>query len=635
MKLNILKISLGLLLFALLSGCSEDWLTTKPLSIYTPENVYVDKEGFESALGAGMFNIRNEFFGDGAPIITEMVQSDLSVEGTTDKAAPQQDMDQALMPSAQLDHTDYTRVGWFWDYTYNAAKYSNTVISRIDDITWDNVEDRNHILGSALFHRAYRYYRAVHQFGDVPFLDEEVNSPKTDYYTSDRWSILERLYNDMEFAYEWVRFDVERGKVNKSACGFLLMKVCMSLGKFDRAIEVGKEIVAVHPLMTERFTPNMTKPRTNLMHDLHSVEAKLDMNNTEGIFYAVSYPDIIGSARIMTMRNGVPSWNTGGAGALTPDGQRGTAWDVSSITDDVLQNPELDINKMYGRGAGRLRPTNYFQYEIWGDKERKDLRGVHNRDSWRRTEDLIYNNPALKRSGNKWYGKNMQKPVNLSVNDSIRCWFQWPHYKLFVPERETVTQWMGGETPWYIYRSAEVYLLLAESYYWKNQLTEAAQMLNVVRNRAGADPLTAADVSIGEILNERARELYYEELRHVELVRISYIYAKFGKLCEFFNRTYSLDNFSGPGGANSNIKEFGVNFWYDWVTTHNNFYREHVTTSWHTYRISVHHILWPIPENAIISNVNGVINQNAGYPGTENNVAPLMVEPVSPQTVGF
>ena len=43
----------------------------------------------------------------------------------------------------------------------------------------------------------------------------------------------------------------------------------------------------------------------------------------------------------------------------------------------------------------------------------------------------------------------------MAVEDTIRCWFSWPHYKLFVPD-PLQTQWQGGETPWYIYRSAEV-----------------------------------------------------------------------------------------------------------------------------------------------------------------------------------
>ena len=58
---------------------------------------------------------------------------------------------------------------------------------------------------------------------------------------------------------------------------------------------MGNEIVAKHPLMTQRFTSNRTKPRTNLMHDLHSIEAKFDMSNTEGLMYVVAYPEVDGS----------------------------------------------------------------------------------------------------------------------------------------------------------------------------------------------------------------------------------------------------------------------------------------------------------------------------------------------------
>lgn len=636
-KKNIIKmVKLSVLsCFVAFWACSESWLDTNPLSFYTPENVYVDKYGFESTLGACMRNLVSEYYDDAAPILTEMVQSDICVEGTTNKSGPQQDMDKALLPGAQLNSTDYTRVGWYWSSLFNVTKYCNTVISRIDDIKWNDEKERNHVLGSALFFRAFRYYRAVHQFGDVPFLDEEITSPKTDFYSHNRWDILERLYNDMEFAYKWVDEKAERGKTNKSACGVLLMKICMSLGKFDRAIEVGNEIISKHPLMTSRFTPNQTKPRTNLMHDLHSVEAKLDMKNTEGLFYISSYPNVVGSARSFTMRNGVPSWNTGGQGTITPDGKTGTAWNVSSIVEDVLLDPDLDINKSYGRGTGKARNTNYFQYDIWGPKELNDLRGVHNRDSWRRTEDLKYNNPNLKKSGNRWYRQHLQKNKNISVNDSIMCWYQWPHYKIFVPEKETATQWWGGESPWYIYRSAEVYLMLGECYYWKDQPDKAANIINIVRSRAGADPLVSADINIGEILNERARELYYEEPRHTEIVRIAYYYAKSGKNCEIFNRKYSLDNISGPAEAGTNLKQAGINFWWDWVNSKNNFYRERITTSWSTYQVSVHHILWPIPENAIISNVNGVINQNSGYSGSDNNRTPLPVEPKSPQTEGY
>lgn len=624
-KINILLLGSASLL-SVLTGCSDSWLEPKPLSFYTPENSYINAAGLYGALTSCERNMRHEYFGDAAPIVTEMVQSDICVEGTTDKAGPQMDMDVSLLPDLNLNNGDRTKVGWYWYEGYKAIKYANVVISRIDHATFKDEAERNAVLGAAYFQRAYRYFKLTHQFGDVPYLDHELTEPKYDFYSYDRWSILEQMQKDMEFAYQWVPDDVDRGRTSKSACGVLLMKICMTLGDFDRAIEIGNEIVTKHPLMTQRFTPNQSKPNTNLMHDLHSVEAKLDMTNTEGLMYVVAYPEVDGSDRIQTMRNAVPYWNSGSI--KTPDGQTGTA-----IIPHVDENdPTMDLNKTYGRGIGRARPTNYFQYEIWTDKEKNDLRSPNNHDSWKRMEDLRYNEPKLKDTNNEWYGKNFVKSPAMSIEDTIRCWFMWPHYKVFVPDPvSTNGQWAGGETPWYIYRSAEVYLMMGECYYWKDNKQKAAEMLNVVRERAGADPLTAADITIGEILNERARELYYEENRHIELVRISYIYARTGKPCEVFGgRTYSLDKLCGPGGVNSNVKEEGYNFWYDWVNAKNNFYNKGVKHKWAEYKISVHHMLWPVPAEAINTNFGGVLNQNIGYPGAENNLPPLKVGEASP-----
>ncbi|MCF3111494.1 RagB/SusD family nutrient uptake outer membrane protein [Niabella sp. CC-SYL272] len=603
-----------------LMACKKDWLKPKPLSFYEPGVALSDARGLYSTLTACERNMRHEYFGDAAPILTEIIQSEVAVEGTTDKAGPQMDMDIALMPDADLNNTNTTKVGWYWYEGYKGVKYANTVVSWIDKATFKDDNEKNAILGAAYFQRAYRYFKLVHQFGDVPFIDHEIIEPKYDFYSSDRWSILERIKKDLEFAYQWVPDNVDRGRTSKSACGVLLMKVCMALTDFDRAIEVGKEIVAAHPLMKERFTSNKKNENGNLMTDLHSVEAKLDMTNTEGLMYVVSYPEVDGSDRIQTMRNAVPYWNSGNI--KTPDGKTGTISPSPADTPD-----SLDLNELYGRGIGRLRPTWYYTNEIWrADKEANDTRGIYNHNSWKRMEDLRYNEPKLKSSNNPWYGKNFVKPAAMSVEDTIRLWFPWPHYKVFVPD-PLQTTWAGGETPWYIYRSAEVYLMLAECYYWKNDPGSAATAMNAVRTRAGATPLTAADINIGEILDERARELYYEENRHIELVRIAYTYAKTGKPCEIFGgHVYKLENISGPGGVNSNVKQMGINFWYDRVVSRSNFYNKGVKHKWAEYKVSVHHILWPVPANVINTNLKGIINQNIGYPGAERNVKPLPVE---------
>ena len=79
-----------------------------------------------------------------------------------------------------------------------------------------------------------------------------------------------------------------------------------------------------------------------------------------------------------------------------------------------------------------------------------------------------------------------------------------------------------------------------------------------------------------------------------------------------------------------NVKEEGYNFWYDWMIKHNNFFRDGVVVACGQYRISVHHVLWPIPEVAITANTGGIINQNVGYPGTEKNIIPLPIDQERP-----
>jgi hypothetical protein len=159
-----------------------------------------------------------------------------------------------------------------------------------------------------------------------------------------------------------------------------------------------------------------------------------------------------------------------------------------------------------------------------------------------------------------------------------------------------------------ISRIAETYLLRAEAYFWKGDLASAAADINAVRTRAGCAPITAAQVNMGMILDERARELFYEEPRKTELTRIAYLFAKTGKAAEN-GKTYTLDNFSTD------------NYWYDRIMSKTDFYNKGVKTNHgDKYTMSPYHVLWPVPSVSILANTYGHINQNKGYIGAETNV---------------
>jgi hypothetical protein len=103
----------------------------------------------------------------------------------------------------------------------------------------------------------------------------------------------------------------------------------------------------------------------------------------------------------------------------------------------------------------------------------------------------------------------------------------------------------------------------------KGDNAAAAADINVVRGRALATPVTAGDVNMDLILDERARELYGEEFRLSTLMRT-------GKLIEYLNKYngYLLDN---GKTAPSKVS------------------------------------LLPIPNREIVANTGAVLTQNPGY----------------------
>ena len=595
---------LGLSLLFGISSCQEEWLEPKPLSFFAPENTYNQASGLWGALVACERNMRHELTGDGPPILTEHIFSEVAVEGTTDKSGPAQDLNLMITPDAQLNHVDYNRIGWYWYEGFKGIKYANVVVSRIDDPQdYQSEAERNHILGTAYFHRALRYYRLTHQFGDVPLILDEVIEPKLDFYSTDREVILQKMKEDLEFAEQWVPDVIDRGRVPKGAVQHLLTKVNLALGLFDDAIASASRLIdgGQYALMTERFGSVANDPTKNVIWDLHRPENKALNSNRETILLVMDRQDTEGNSDGMTsMRQAVPFWFTG---VNTPEGNRGT-FDTPGL--------EFDQVTQYGRGIGRLRGTWYHQSMIWDDPD--DLR--HAPGNWMNMEDLVYNNPDIKAT-DSYYGKPLRfrnDAGTVLVVDTIRNWFSWPHYKVYVPDPQRV-QPQGGQSDWYVYRLAESYLLRAEAFVWKGDLASAAADVNAVRTRAGAAPYTPDQINIGTVLDERARELYYEEHRKTELTRMAYIFAKTGKAA-YNGKTYSQETFSEN------------NFFYDRIMEKTDFYNKGVRTRHgDEYTMSPYHVLWPIPAGAINSNTKGRINQNKGYSGFEDNVPPLTTLP--------
>ncbi len=613
-KISIFKILLAAV--PLLAGsCNKDWLKPEPLSFYEPGLTYVDAPAMRAALVALARNLRFEYYGGNPAILTEMLFTEVAVEGTTDKSGPAQDLNTLITPDlVTYDNDDRNKIFVYWTQGYNGIKTANTIITRIDNAKYASVAERNAILGAAYFHRALRYYKLTHQFGDVPAIMEEITAPKLDFYTTKREVILQKIKLDLDSALLWTSDNVNKGEVTKGAVAHLLTKVNLALGNFDAAITSANSVIngGVYSLMKNTFgnaSPPITVPAgstmpvalpKNVIWDLHRPENKSLAANKEGLFMII---DRFGDGQFATgmtiMRQAVPYWGSN-TNVITPSGKNGT---TDNLNTDFVQS------NLYGRGIGRTRPSNYGQYEIWDDPN--DLR--HAKGNWMNMEDLLYNDRALKTSNDPWYLQNvrLRSATNaLLCKDTIRSYFGWPQYKLYIPDFEN-SPMQGGHSDWYIMRLAETYLLRAEAYFWKGDLASAAADINQIRLRANCTPKTAGEITMATILDERARELFFEENRKSELTRISFLFAKTGKAAEN-GKVYNLASMSEN------------NYLYDRVMAKNNFYRDGVVTNYGTkYTISPYHVLWPVPTPSIEANSNGRINQNKGYTGFGLNVPAL------------
>ena len=589
---NIIKCLTASLLVVNLSSCVD--LDPEPLSFFAPENTFMDKEGLEALLITSRKQIKWEWFGDAfnagyceTPLVYEYAWSDISVMGAPE-VKEIHNLETQLTPTTNMAlHLRY------WDLAWNGIKYANTLISRVPKSNIDNEDDKNQLLAEGYFHRAYWYYLLVNQWGDVPLLLEEVTGPKLDFYSTSRMKILQQMKTDMEFAVKWLPKNVQPGCVSRAAGEHLLAKIYLCTGDFQFAVDATTRCIndyGLH-LMKERFGVNASDASLDVFNDLFQEDNISASENKEAIFVVQERYGIEGnvapkgSAR---MRNFVPYW-CNGAAVKTPDGKQGTTYDAGPYEG-------YEWVEKLGRGIAKIRPTNYSQYAIWG-KCGNDIR--HNDNNWFNISRLTYNRPASKGGSEEYFGKPIERAF---VSDTMRCYFSFPTVKTLIYKDDinvgkTPT---GGFTDTYVFRLAETYLMRAEAYYWLGNLPLAKEDVNEIRRRAKAPELPS--VTLDDILDERARELYLEDHRKTELTRIAFLKAEKGV------DGYSLNNFSEK------------NWYYDRIMEKNNFFAEEYFYSTNAFIMKPYHVLWPVPLTAITSNTQGRINQNIGYFGAEDNI---------------
>ncbi|PVH25757.1 RagB/SusD family nutrient uptake outer membrane protein [Sphingobacterium corticibacter] len=632
----------------LISSCSKDFLKPNPLSIYEPAATFSTESGLMSAMAICDRHLKLYWATEHNEMLTlgtEYIFSELMVAGATDKRNMLCDVANMLTPTSEtgLQNLDRTNSIWYmWQETYKGISYANTIIQFVDRVEGLDENIKNAYKGRAYFHRAFRYMALVFQFGDIPLVSKLLEVPKQNYRSTERDAILQMLIQDMEFAVEWVPTQQETnliGLVNKGACRMLLTKLYLAMGEYQKAKDQTDILInqSGYSLMTNTFgtfNPGgeaRTWPITrNVIWDMHRAENKLIAANKEVIMGMPNRgSDAESFSQMLTMRILYPFVFDNRVQA--PDGRQAML-NVRRNSGDY--NPLYDYMRSFGRGISTFRPTYFQTHAVWnvnGQVDATDLRHSSSTGNWIRMEDYKVNNKASAQ-----FGQNLTlfHPTTgaLLCSDTIRRWFDVPHYKFFLNDPVNEANIVGsdglrgatngGIADWYLYRLAEAYLLRAEAKYYLNPNDGTIKDdLNIIRQRAQCTQLYQGAVTIGDIMNERARELYWEEWRNVELKRVSLCLARSGQPDEWGN-TYSLANFDKQSGTD----DAGGSYWYQRINHYSMYNKGPIQinatgNSNPNYTMDKKNMYWPIPYAAITANTKGVLSQNFGYDGYDAGVA--------------
>jgi len=631
----------------LLSNCSKSFLQPDPLSIYSPNETFSTEAGLVSAMAICDRHLKGYWATDNNEMLilgTEYTFSELMVPSATDKREMLADVANMLTPTSDnssLINLGRTNSMWYlWHETYKGISYANTIIKYVDRVENLDEAEKNAYRGRAYFHRAFRYMALVFEYGDVPLVTTIIDAPKQDYRSTKRDAILQMLTKDMEYAVQWVPDQKDMGLtglINKGACRMLLAKCYLAIGEYAKAKEQTDILIdqSGYSLMTENFgtfndggEPQTWPITRNVIWDLHRPENKLIAANHETIMGMPNRGSEAESfVKMLTMRILYPFLFD--SRVKTKDGKQAL---LNIRRNQADYNPKYDYMRAFGRGIATFRPTYFQTHQMWkvnGVTDEGDLRHSSTVGNWVRMEDYRVNNKASSEFGKPI---TLFNPDNgaLLCSDTIRRWYDVPHYKFYLddPVNEANISGSdglrgatnGGNADWYLYRLAEAYLLRAEAKYYLNPSDGTIKDdLNVIRKRAKCEQLYQGAVTIGDIMNERARELYWEEWRNVELKRVSLCLARSGKPDEWGN-VYNLDNFDKQSGTDAS----GGSYWYQRIVHYSMYNKGPIQidatgNANPNYTMDKKNMYWPIPYAAISGNNKGEMSQNYGYDGYNPN----------------
>lgn len=493
---KILFIFISLLGVAFFSGCS-DMLEEENIRKPIADGYYTTAEGFEDLVESAYPYIRRWYAREEAFTLTTF-GTDIWIAGADGSWKPYNLYDAGIQPSNSM-------LWDIWNEFYLGIAACNAAIDRAPGVTGMDETLKAQRVGEAKFMRAMFYHIMVMQWGGVPLRINEVTEVETEAVRATEEEVYNQIIKDLKEAEAVLpATTTQYGRATKPAAQALLARVYLTIGNNAEAAEYAKHVINDYsfklvPDVKELWDQTKQKNTEVIWAVQHTIDERLNNNygNRAHLYFIMEY-----------------------------DIEKG-------MTRDVIN----------GRPWKRFMPSRYFIDMLQASRENDSRFDKLWKQVWyanvesntafpnmKKGDTAVYVVPYTASEAEKTARKAKYNFYDVSFyygNDNIPDGkrSRFPSMSKFLDPLRPTMQHEPGSRDWFVFRLAEMQLIAAEALMKQNKQAEGVEYFNKVRTRAAwpgkedAMKITAAELTLDRILEERAMELCGEMFRWPDLKR--------------------------------------------------------------------------------------------------------------------
>lgn len=501
-KINRLKLVLAAGVLVLTLPACEKQLEEYNPSGLTADAVYTTPAGFETLVTAA-YSYTRWWYGKENGYSASEMGTDLWQRGAGD---------------VNPDLTEYTTLQGsstalndLWGQLYTAVNVCNAGISRIGTSGMAEAAKKTRE-GELRFLRAFYYWHIVESWGGVHFSTEETIGIQN---TANRTSVdafYQQIFDDLAIAVANLpTTTTDYGRVTKPAAEAFLAKMYLTRGRNQEAATLAEKVISSYGYALQpRYADLWSMSNLENKEVLWAVNYSKDLSLNDRVDPTL-YPEPYGHPR--GAHNGHLHF------LMKYDDQAGMVRDIANGRPFNRFMPSLFFLNLFNE-ANDARYAATFQ-TVWIANRAVAGSLAVGDTAVLASKYVISNAVKATKKYRIWDRSAVYSATGAVIGDRL-------HYvsmkKFLDPTRPTIAEEQSARDA-YVIRLADVYLTAAEAEFKAGNAGKAAELINVVRRRAAIPGreanmvITANNVNLDFILDERGRELGGEQLRWFDLKR--------------------------------------------------------------------------------------------------------------------